>query len=129
MTSLFTIFVVKFAVPSFMKFVNSGTVNDKSWRQKTEEDFPSVTFCALNNKTLMGWKNKEFRMEIGQSFIESNCGNETTLKDTVDCIEKKTYNLTETIMTYNEDVKSIRADDTLWIHHIFDTAFGNVLIN
>ena len=113
---LFTIFVWKFAVPSFRKFFYSGVMIDKSWADRLTEDSPAVTFCAKNNETGLGWKtNKTMKGEDWyDSAIVFFCNNQT-VEYAVDCLHKQTFNLTESIKTPDINYENpVKADQRLW---------------
>ena len=126
---LFTCFVWKFAIPSFEKFLDSGVMVDKIWAPRQPEDSPSFTFCALNNNELMGWKsNKSLKNEDWfKSAISDFCNNPTTVDDAMDCLDKQTFNLTETIKTTNlSHNEGVGADNELWTQDISETHQGRV---
>ena len=96
---LFSFFVWQFAIPSFEKYLYSGNLGDKTKVYRNQEDSPSVTLCALNKKTGFGWKSSKITHHT--KIIESYCSNATTVIETTDCIDKNTFNLTETIPPFN----------------------------
>ena len=125
---LFAFFVWQFAIPSFRKFLYSGVTIDESWVRRQPEDSPSVTFCALNND-IMGWKITKFNDEEDwfTSVISILCKNATTVADAEKCIEKDTFNLTETIKTSNNSFrKAVETENDLWMEDISELYLGRV---
>ena len=113
---LFTVFSWNFAHPSIKKFLSSDTILVKTAGQKELEDYPSVTFCAQENRTFSGWKikNKQFK-SVYQPPLELFCSNTTTVPDVMKCIEENTFSLNETIRTSNWNPSTnVGTDDALW---------------
>ena len=95
---LFSVFVWQFAIPSFQKYLTAGVMVDKSWRRRQPEDSPTVTFCARNNNTGLGWKSmSKTSRDPNMTAIDLQCNNPETVDDALDCLNKETFNLTETI--------------------------------
>ena len=128
---LFTFFVWQFAIPSFRKFLYSGVIADKRWILREPENSPSMTFCALNSETSLGWKsNKTFYEDwYTKSAMVVFCNNQTSVDDAMDCLDKQTYNLTETIKTKNSYGQTVRTDNGLWTQDISETYQGKVFRN
>ena len=126
---LFTFFVWRFAIPSFKKFLYSGVTIDKTWARRQQEDSPSVTFCALNNKAMLGWKRNESINEEDwfTSAIVVFCNNPKTVDDAMDCLDKETFNLTETIKTIKTTAgNNIKTNNEVWMQDISETYQGRV---
>ena len=119
---LFSFFVWQFAIPSFEKYLYSGNLGDKTKVYRNQEDTPSVTFCALK-KTELGWKSAKMKNHV--KLIESYCSNATTVTETMDCIDMKTFNLTETIPPFNStEVDFGETDDQQWRPDISSLHYG-----
>ena len=54
---LFTAFIILCARPAFHNFQEAGVIIEKSVAQRTDQDSPSITFCALNEDGF-GWKEQ-----------------------------------------------------------------------
>ena len=101
-TSLFIIFSYNFAWPSFKKYMEAGVITEKSWRSQEATDWPSLTFCRYDNATGLGWKNTThvYSKEANYSWTwtEQFCEEAKTIDETLACIHKETYNLSEKIV-------------------------------
>ena len=121
---LFTIFVNMFAKPSFNNYLNAGVIIEKSSVRREREDTPAITFCAMDNETGTGWKNKiNIKVEVGMTWVDLYCNNSKTVKDAVSCLDNLTYNLTETIRDENvadehELMPFFGTDNDLWIYDV-----------
>ena len=115
---LFTIFVNIFALPSFNNYLDSGVFIDKRSVGRESNDTPAITFCAMDNETKIGWKNKSF----GITWVDMYCNNSKTVKDAVACLDDVTYNLTETIRDFEIEgidfINLIGTDNDLWIYDV-----------
>ena len=121
--SLFSLFVWKFAITSVNKFLDSGTISDKTWKYREPTDTPYITFCATDNKTGSGWKDDTIRTdhsENNQTYIEIYCSNSTTVSAAMNCLDEQTYNLSETIV----DMSDQGQDSTQWVPHTETPEFG-----
>ena len=125
---LFSVFVWQFAIPSFHKYLSAGVMVDKSYRRRVAEDSPSVSFCALNNNTEFGWKSSDKPIiEQNTTAIDLLCNNPANVDDALDCFNKETFNLTDTIKTANETIfKFVAPDAEIWREDVTETFFGRV---
>ena len=122
--SVFSIFVLQFAIPSFNKYLYSGLTVDTTWEPRIPEDSPSITFCALNNKSMLGWKSAR-NLDGHMLGIDVHCKTPATVEDAIDCLEKETFNLTETIKPETSNFRnSFKTDNELWMHEITETYQG-----
>ena len=121
--ALFTIFVSIFALPSYNKYLNAGIFIDKSLVKRKKTDTPSVTFCALNNETDLGWKTKtKVKKDLGTTWVDLYCDNKQTVDNTVACLDVVTFNLNETIRDFQLKFLTniIGTGNELWIHDVTD---------
>ena len=117
---LFVFFVCEFGYPSCKKYWTAGVMVDTSWVHRTSQDFPSITFCALNNMTMEGWKNEEKNdLNRFSSPFDTYCNSTTEVTHLMGCIGNKTFTLKDTI-------KSDIEDKTLWTQDLFDADHGRV---
>ena len=122
-TSLIIVFGWQFAFRSVKKFLDSGTTIDKTWEYSNQDDSPSITFCPKNNNSELGWKSGEF--DRNQALFATFCSNATTVTDAVRCIEKETYNLTETIMNVNTSLWNLtETNNPHWMEEISELYHG-----
>ena len=99
------------------------------WRlflgKRQQGDSPAVTVCALNKKTEAGWKTVEPFNKA--SALDHYCDEQKSVKNATDCVEKKTFNFTETIkaLKYLESKKVI-GDSVYkaWRQYFFDFKSG-----
>ena len=125
---LFSVFVWQFAIPSFQKYLTAGVMVDKSWRKRKSKDSPSVSFCALNNKTGLGWKHSDKPIiDQNTTAIGIQCNNPANVEDALDCLHKETFNLTETIKTANSIIYPfVDPDEEIWIEDVMEAFIGRV---
>ena len=130
MIILFFFFVWQFGVPSFNKYINSGLVEDITRAQREQKDSPAVTVCTINNITNLGWKGDR-EVNINElSMIDVYCDEPSTVEDVKDCVDKKTFKLTETIKSMKDPVSHSIIGDPLykvWRHTFLDFFSGKVL--
>ena len=81
---LFTIYVNKFAWPSFKTYMDAGIIVEKSSVKREIEDSPAITFCAMKDENF-GWK-KTKKFDEWKPWLDIYCKNRTNIKDTIrDC--------------------------------------------
>ena len=117
-TTLLIVFFFFFGIPSFNKFQAREVLINK--RKINTEDIapPAITFCSGD-----GWKNvsddssnTEIQDYGFDSEILKHCQESNTFEEVLECIDTKTYNLTETIqMAYSEGLNSITHSTTLFL--------------
>ena len=90
---LFLVFSWKFALPSFLRYLNSGLIVETSLSPRQPSDKPTITICAKNAQNGLSWKN----IKNGRNTLEKYC-NFTKIEDAFDCINRRTYNMTEAIL-------------------------------
>ena len=117
---LFTVFVCRFAWPSFNKYLHSGVFVDQSTKRRENKDSPTITFCALNNETEKGWKKKIDEIaDFYKTWPDKYCDNPEKIDDAVTCLNNGTFNLTETIRVGpNKNLNFIGPDHELWIEDV-----------
>ena len=122
---LLIIFIFFFGIPSWKKFQAKEVMINQRKINQIEGITPAVTICALNTVTLQGWKYSHIKKENDKkkgnakdnrnkrnalkddeaedditlsnyrnSFLSLHCEGSQLLDD---CINKETFNLTETI--------------------------------
>ena len=108
-----------FAMPSFSNYLNAGVIIEKNSVKRENKDTPAITFCAMDNETKLGWKNKK---SVGMTWVDMYCNNSQTVKDAVACLDDVTYNMTETIIDFEIDEiefsNLIGTDNDLWIYEV-----------
>jgi hypothetical protein len=120
---LFTIFVNICAWPSFNNYLNAGVIIEKTSVRRENKDTPAITFCAMDNDTNVGWKNKiSVKVELGMTWVDLYCNSSNKVKDAVACLDDVTYNLTETIRNTEVDecdfVNCIDTANDLWMYDV-----------
>ena len=125
---LFGIFSWQFAYPSIKKWCESGVLTDKTWKRRETGDSPAITICAQNKITSFGWKHigdPAVRFKI--SAFEMFCNNSQDLQEALDCIDKETFNRTETIRNKESDlVRIVSQDEKIWTEDITASYFGRL---
>ena len=109
---LFVLYVWKFGYPSCARYLSAGMTVERNLAHRSSADLPGVTFCALNNKTLTGWKGDV--VDYDQT-IASDCPSATTVGQILDCIKNETFSLSETIST---------GDSQVWTQEFLDSMHG-----
>ena len=100
---LIILFIWRFAAPSVQKYLDAGVVTEKTWRLRTLEDFPAITFCILNSETQWGWKKMIPQVEDEYvAWIDLFCSNATDVEEAVGCLDHGTYSINDTIAGENE---------------------------
>ena len=97
---LFLVFSWKFAFPSYLRYMDSGLIVETSLALREPSDKPTITLCARSPKTGLGWKN----IKAGRNTLKKYC-NYTKLINYFNCINMRTFNMTETILK-NSQVNS-----------------------
>ena len=127
-TILFGVFGCQFAYPSIKKFFQSGVLTDKTWARRGSEDSPSVTICAQNKISSYGWKetgNPDLRFKI--PAFEMFCNDTENVEKMLDCMDKKTFNLSETVLdAESEQVTFVKKDKEFWTEDITHSYFGRM---
>ena len=122
---LFGLFLWNFAIPSFHKYLYSGLMVDTTWKARTPEDSPSLTFCAMNSLSYVGWKKKMTPVK-NMTAIDLHCNQSKTTIEALNCFEENTYNLTDTIKSKESYFSNaVKPNDKIWQEEIFETYLGN----
>ena len=118
---LFTLFLLKFALPSINNYLDAGVIIEKSSARREDKDSPAITFCALNNMQI-GWKNQTNGAEVYQ--LKSNW---KTVEEAVACFNDGTFYIAETIGDVQDELSnSIKTDNDLWIEDVTGGIFKGV---
>ena len=126
------LFVWKFALPSVGKYAEAGVFVDKSRERRSPSDFPSFTFCALNQGSAKGWKNEKVKGNIWSSTIKKYCGHSSNMSEAMDCIHNGTFSIGETVKHSNVKrlsgmvMQLIRPNNSHWIEDITDASQGRL---
>ena len=112
---LFSVFIIKFALPSFHLYRDAGVFVDKHSIRRGVTASPAITFCALNRNNL-GWKNDSIRPEDLFKPLQSICRNPASVEAALSCIDKETFNLTETVTSYSG--VTLDMTSAVWSRHV-----------
>ena len=123
-TALFIFFLVQFAIPSFKKYLHDGVMVEKIWKTRQSNDTPSVTFCAQPRNSVNGWKNTSIRSIF--DLIDKHCGNPVNMDDAMDCLDRETYNQSETI-GFIEGINEFDPYKTVWTQDISPRNLGTYM--
>ena len=85
--------LVLFGVPALQRFLEAGVTVEESVEQAASLPAPAVTICP-SEKYFSAWKNTTRYMFY--DAYEAMCGEAASAQDVKDCVEEKTFNLTET---------------------------------
>ena len=130
---LFSIFVWQFAIPSFNKYLYSGSMEDVKWVDREPDDSPAITFCAVNNKSLYGWKQTKEELESTHvSAVDHHCNKPDLVEHAEECVERETFNLTETIKMIrvpNLEIQTliVTPQKSFWRQEFVDLFLGIVI--
>ena len=117
---LFTLFLIKFAWPSFKIYLNEGVIIEKSSARSQTEDSPSITCCVLSNRTDRGWRTEQLN-ESGKHWVDINCNSPDTVDDASAFLDNGTFNLNETILgSISPFLNFIPTNNKLWIGAVVD---------
>ena len=108
--SLFITFVLFFGLPSWKKYQAKEVFINKQKISIDDISPPAVTFCALDQETTSGWKfdnmsdyeedysDPENLNELDlRTDILTQCNDSNSVKEVYECVDGKTFNLTETV--------------------------------
>ena len=97
---------------------------DTTWTTRTSEDSPSITFCAMKDGSVTGWKNVT-APDLNTSAIDQYCDESTTIQEAVECFIDNTFNLTETIKHKESSFwKVVQPKNEHWVQDITETYIG-----
>ena len=101
MTTLFTIFILFFGYPSYIKYRNKETLISEKMVPYNWETPPAITVVAWRTNIEKGWRVDSYNQSLRKS-----CSNEfENFSKLIECIDRKTFNLSEIVeqVTYGED--------------------------
>ena len=127
---LVSVFIIKFAMPSFNKFREAGVIVERHSIRREHRDTPTITFCAVNAK-YMGWKNDSIRLADIFYPWRRICNNASTVEAAMACINKKTFNLTETINSHHDQIGMTRdmaldMSKEVWTNYVTTYSLGEL---
>ena len=121
---LVLVFIIKFALPSFNMYKDAGVIVEKYSIRREHKDSPTITFCAVN-ENYMGWKDDSIVLEDLYEPWRKVCNNATTVEAATTCINKKTFNLTETINSHpNPTGSTLDMDKEVWTNYVTSYSQG-----
>ena len=120
---LFSCFILLFGWPALSTFLESKVMihtSDNAYMvaSKRKVSAPTITFCPKTMPSIKsGWKNISSKHRQNQ-VLETQCGTTgKTAEDILECIEKKTYDLNETILSAEMGIsepKNLLGNSTSW---------------
>ena len=115
---LVSVFIIKFALPSFNKYRDAGVIVEKHSIRREHVDTPTITFCATN-ENYVGWKNDSIVLEDLFDPWRKVCNNASTVEAAMTCIDNKTFNLTETINSHpNPTGMTLDMNREVWTNYV-----------
>ena len=121
---LVSVFIIKFALPSFNMYKDAGVIVEKYSIRREHKDSPTITFCAVN-ENYMGWKDDSIVLEDLYEPWRKVCNNATTVEAAITCISTKTFNLTETINSHPDPTGStLDMDKEVWTNYVTSYLLG-----
>ena len=90
---IFSIFLIYFGLPAIQKFEKKEVMVVKRKVNSNGIELPAITIGGMNPETSDGWKDNINTGNWG-GLLETHCSTEETAEE---CIENKTYNITESI--------------------------------
>ena len=127
LTGLFLNF---FGYPALIKYLEKSVLIKVSTISAAESGIqrPAITFCPMTPSLSLfsGWKNS-----IGEwhNVLKLNCGHYNDSRSILDCVEKKTFQLNETLLENSalgmlEDRKLL-SNDSSWTRFLTNIPYGN----
>ena len=101
----------------------AGVIVEKSSVKREIKDSPAITFCALNEDNV-GWKNTVGTWVQYGAWVDMYCANKTTVKDATACLDKASFNLSETV---EKRLYTLDISKTMWTEDVTTTHRGKVL--
>ena len=101
-STLFTIFILFFGYPSFIKYRKKETLISEKVVPYNWETPPAITVIAWRKHIEKGW-----RVDSNNQSLKNSCTNEfKKFSKLVECIDKQTFNLSEIVnqVHYGEDL-------------------------
>jgi hypothetical protein len=97
------------------------------------DDSPDITFCAVNNKTLYGWKQTKEELESTHvTAVDQHCNKPNIVEHADVCVERGRFNLAETIKiirVHNLEIQKLIVipQKSFWRQDIFYLFLGTVI--
>ena len=133
-TTLLIVFFFFFGLPSWKKFQAREVLINKRKIITTEIAAPAITICGFQFETWDGWKNDDsnktgLNNNMPDFFILNKCKEPHSVEEALECINTKTYNLTETVSHAWTDSSNTSTvidilNSSLWISDVSFTEFG-----
>ena len=126
---LVSVFIIKFALPSFKMYKDAGVVVEKYSTRRKHTDSPTITFCAVN-ANYMGWKDDSIGMVDLYDPWKKVCNNATTVESAMSCINNKTFNLTETINSHPDPTEmTLDMNEEVWTSYVTSYSQGWLILD
>ena len=139
--SLFITFLLFFGLPSLKKYQAKEVFINKQKISIDDISPPAVTFCALDKETTSGWKfdnfsdYEEYDVELENvddldlsSDILTQCNDSNSVKEVYECVDDKTFNLTETVPYFMSEITPLNVTDisnsSFWTNDISLATLG-----
>ena len=101
---LLLLFFIVFGLPSLEKFNAKKTIVIESTKDYEETDHPAITVCANNG--VFGWRQNGSNLENDKVF-QTICNSSTNAAEALECINKNTFNLSEMVITTEDENQNI----------------------
>ena len=117
-TTLGTIFLIYFGHPSYLKYKKNQTLISETKVDFNRNKPPAITVLAWRKQKEVGWKEK--------SNLTENCDVSQDFKDIIECIDNKTFNLSEILeqATSGDESKTDITNASFWTEDLSNFQAG-----